>query len=619
MKVMIDTLTCLLLLTGLRVAQAVKIHGSRVAEILANGTNSSNSTTSSVCAGNRFPMNETGIYNFSGSRKFENVFNDSALQPVLQSDPDWLIGRYWKLQMTVLSNESSDREFAFSGSLNGFLNINIPAYAQGNNVSSIASVESTENHTHFEYRGTGFVENVVVTNICLRPALCSEAFNDSCPEAHVLKPAGTYGGTQRECCRPLMCNNWTCSPNTTYTLKSNADCIVGASDSACCTSIVCDPGLCNSSAWEPKPGTGWIGSTPEECCNPRMCAKYSCSDPTTWGKLPESVTETTCSNSSNSSNDSNSSNSSCSNESTPRVGSTDEECCYQMWCGAFDCYANTKFKNKSDHNATRGRSFALCCDVQSCGDYNCSVASQWLHKAANDSHGRRYNGSTDNECCKPKLCREYTCANSSAYRIASNLSEGARGSTDAECCTRRECEDYTCSDPSKYTKMASHVAEDAGGNNIARLGYSDAECCEPIYCNSVKKICQPCTKWATKPNFSTILGSTDDECCDKVMCSNYTCKQPTKYRLKGNYATLQGNSDKECCDPMYCSDFTVTLNTQFKKNYEKGRLGSTDEECSEILYCANYTCSQGGNVIDGSLWGSTDCECCSGNRTGCPS
>jgi hypothetical protein len=104
-----------------------------------------------------------------------------------------------------------------------------------------------------------------------------------------------------------------------------------------------------------------------------------------------------------------------------------------------------------------------------------------------------------------------------------------------------------------------------------------------------------------------------------VMCSNYSCKQATKYRLKGNYAILQGNSDKECCDPIYCSDFHVTLNTKFKKIYEKGRLGSTDRECSDILYCADYTCSQGGEIINGSLWGSTDCECCSGNRTGCPS
>lgn len=612
MEVKLHTLSCFLLLTGLGLARAVKIQREARSYTSAfhsrDATDSTNATENSTCADNRFPLNASATYDFSGAKRFENVFNDSAFQEGLKADPDWMIGRIWKLQMTVLSNESSDREFSFSGSINGFLNIVIPAFSKGEIITSVAAVESTENHTHFEYRGSGLVENVVVTDICLRPAYCSEAFNDTCPEAHVLKEAGTYGGTVRDCCEPLMCSNWTCSSGTSYKLKSNADCIVGASDNACCQSIVCDPDLCKDTAWEPKPGTGWIGTTPEECCNPRMCAKYECSDSKTWGKLPESMTTTSCS-----SDDS----SNCSNQSTPRTGSTDAECCYQLWCGDFDCHANTKYKNKSVQNATRGHSFALCCDVQSCSDYTCSVSSQWLHRPENDAHGARYNGSTDAECCSPRLCREYTCQNSSAYRIRSNLSTDARGSTDEECCERRLCEDYSCSDPSKYTKRANHVAEDGAGN-VARLGYSDEECCEPIYCESVAKICQPCTKWVAKENFSTVLGSTNDECCDKIMCSNYTCKQPTKYRLKGNYAILQGNSDKECCDPIYCSDYHVTLNTKFKKIYEEGRLGSTDEECSEILYCANYTCSQGGQIIDGSLWGSTDCECCSGNRTGCP-
>lgn len=605
MKVTLATLTCLLLLTGLGVPRAVKIHREAFygedAMDSANDSNASNASNTrrrrgGICADNRFALNASDTYNFSGAKHFENVFPDSAFQN-LQADPDFKIGRSWKLQMKVTSNDSSDREFSFSGSILGYLNIVIPAWSKGDIVSSVATVESTLNHTHFEYRGPGFVENVVVTDICLRPAYCSEAFNGTCPEAHVPQPEGTYGGTEKECCEPLMCIDWNCSSDTKYKLKSNADCIVGASDSACCEAIPCDSDLCNATIWEPKPGTGWIGSTPEQCCNPRMCAKYQCSDSKTWGRLPDFVTT--------------------GNQTTPRTGSTDAECCYEMWCGEFDCHTNTKYKNESEQNATRGHSYALCCDVQSCSDYNCSVSTQWLHLPPNNANGARYNGSTDAECCSPQLCRRYTCQNVSAYHINSKLGEQARGSTDEECCERRQCKEYTCSDPSKYTKMASHIAADSGENEM-RLGYSDVECCEPIFCDSVPKICQPCTKWTAKQTFNTTLGSTNDVCCDKVMCSNYTCKQPTKYRLKGNYAFLQGNSDKECCDPIYCSNYHVTLKTKFEKIYEEGRLGSTDQECSKILYCANYTCSQGGQIIDGTLWGSTDCECCNGDRKGCP-
>jgi len=264
---------------------------------------------------------------------------------------------------------------------------------------------------------------------------------------------------------------------------------------------------------------------------------------------------------------------------------------------------------------------AACCDAVLCDEFECSEETKYEHK------GKGVQGNNQTMCCAPKTCQTHDCNSTKMERFPHNAAAPRLGSTDEECCQVKLCKDQThvCLPSTKWVHKANHDP-----TKLLIRGIDDAACCNMLMCSSFA-----CDGLSWKAKNATELdglqGSTPEECCDPVWCEEWVCASAnattgadstgTQWYKKAdtNAFKWQGASDEECCLPIYCSQYVTQFPSKWRRKQDKSALGSTDPECYDPIMCANhcpndnYRCMAAGLVIREdavNISGSTDEECC---------
>lgn len=583
MKIL-QALTCLLLLYD---CVSVKLKVRKLRQ--------ENASTEEWCSDNRFPADKK--FSAQGLSQFQDVFGDAELadlREILDKDPLWKLGTTWEFKAKVHSDFNEDLAFGFPGG-GGFLRFNIPPSADEEEILVVDQVKALADSVELEYRGTSPANlsefAVDIWDVCLRPRPCS-AFSGCLPSYKYRNKQHGTGETLEDCCEPVLCKEELsngCSPDTKWKPTEDFDTRLGDSLARCCVVQQCSEATCSSTKYKLREGTGLLGSTEEECCDKLFCSDFKglCNPAHDSSRLPDLM-----------------------EDGSPRLGSSEFDCCNIFNCTAFDCSnpaGNGLWANRS-HPEGIGHSFAHCCDELFCSEVTCDNNTKFGPEASGERQG-----STPEVCCKPKLCKDYTCQGASLGIV----SPEAFGSTDGECCAERKCEDYTCSSATKWEKKPS-VEESEDGGQQPRMGFSDEECCVPKFCKNF--LCSS-TKWKSRhwPEDDKTLGGSFEECCDALMCSNYTCTtdydgdgQGTMYVKKKdtNSFRWQGSSDEDCCTPLFCSQYETKFPTKWRRN--TAQLGSTDAECYDPAWCSAFNgCGELKLIKDAThKQGSTVQECC---------
>eukprot|EP00440_Ansanella_granifera_P014344 gb/GFBE01015591.1/.p1 GENE.gb/GFBE01015591.1/~~gb/GFBE01015591.1/.p1 ORF type:complete len:619 (+),score=145.03 gb/GFBE01015591.1/:1-1857(+) len=533
------------------------------------------------CEHNVFP-NPGGVYNALGKAMGGDVVDGKDgkdLKEALAAEKQWAPGARWEFKAKVTSGYGVPLFFGFpggSGEDGAYLDFKVPANAADAEIHVKGQVHAHGDAARLEYLGADppalTDHSVNFTSICLRPQLCADF--DGCLPAYFyrVKETGT-GQSMDECCEPITCKDSLpdgCQPETQWTAYDDFETRLGDSLQRCCKAQVCTDDICDAQH-KPKAGTGLLGTTMLECCEEVYCHSFpTLCDPThDMSRLPDYL-----------------------EDGSPRLGSTEDDCCNVIQCVDFNCSVGRGlWANRENPNGS-GHTFHQCCDPLYCANFTCE-GSTWSPKENPDG----FQGSTHERCCKGRKCSEYECEDEKLQLVAT---PGERfGSTDDECCEPKRCRDYTCSSSTQYDKLpeVEEVEGENGKLQIARHGFSDEECCEPLSCSDFH--CQS-TKWTDRPDKADLLGSTYEECCDKILCQNYTCTsdydgdgQGTMYykRRDTNAFKHQGSTDEECCHPKYCSQYVTKLPSQWVRKVEpadKPLLGSTDPECYDPRLCSEF-------------------------------
>eukprot|EP00931_Biecheleriopsis_adriatica_P072578 TRINITY_DN4697_c0_g1_i1.p1 TRINITY_DN4697_c0_g1~~TRINITY_DN4697_c0_g1_i1.p1 ORF type:complete len:611 (+),score=133.06 TRINITY_DN4697_c0_g1_i1:83-1915(+) len=607
MKVLGLSLTCSLLA---RCVDAAKIQGLLQEAFWQQVHKKSLSTATADgdeewCSENVFPFPDKQ-YDAKGSNYGENVFGKddlAALRAELAKNPNWQADHTWEFKAKVVVDSFSgtlpELSFGFPGGRKGgFLKFQLAKREHEQVVQLKDAVQTSAGEAELDFLAEGnLLSSVIFSQICLRPALCSN-FKGCLPSLQWQNKVDGTGSTIAQCCEERLCkealtgaDNDGCAPSTQWKKHEAFDTTRrGNTLERCCVPILCDDSYnCSGTKIKRRQGTGILGSTEEECCEPVYCHELS--------GVCDSLKDQADPN------------------NTLR-GSTKEECCDALKCEDFDCSADGKWRNKTDFNGT-AHTFTECCDPNYCAEFDgCKNNTKYLP----DPHSP-LQGGTAETCCKPRLCTAHTC--SSQYKpLTSRLLRGRLGSTDIECCEPKLCKAFDCNPHDKWTKKPELI--DIGNNRqVARVGFNHSACCEPRYCRDF--VCSG-SKWKNKADDveNDTLGSTPQVCCQPQYCRDYTCTSDyngdgngTMYykRLDTNAFFHQGSTDEECCVPKYCSQYT----TQFPSKWERKddtqppRLGSTDQECYNPRWCSDFTgCSpvEGKRLIAGNVSGSTTDECC---------
>eukprot|EP00930_Biecheleria_cincta_P063760 TRINITY_DN4929_c0_g1_i1.p1 TRINITY_DN4929_c0_g1~~TRINITY_DN4929_c0_g1_i1.p1 ORF type:complete len:596 (+),score=107.56 TRINITY_DN4929_c0_g1_i1:53-1840(+) len=290
---------------------------------------------------------------------------------------------------------------------------------------------------------------------CCNIIACSD-FNCSKSDLWTNKSdnANISGHSFSQCCDPVYCANYTCAETTKYVKKENPP-VQGSSDDRCCKPLYCTNYTCSNSSLTKMTGGDRFGSTDEECCEVALCIHYNCSDSTKYWKKPNLVetdgvqgprlgnsddvccTPLYCSNFS------------CSSTKwKPKVwgpgndtvlGWTHEQCCDKVFCENHTCTTDydgdgngTKWYKRMDTNSLKwqGSTDEECCYPLYCSQYVTQYPTKWTRKRFT---GTPLLGSSDPECYDPKMCSKFCCdANKSLALVAD--AEGVQGSTEDECC-----------------------------------------------------------------------------------------------------------------------------------------------------------------------------------------
>eukprot|EP00931_Biecheleriopsis_adriatica_P086807 TRINITY_DN61391_c0_g1_i1.p1 TRINITY_DN61391_c0_g1~~TRINITY_DN61391_c0_g1_i1.p1 ORF type:complete len:758 (+),score=112.14 TRINITY_DN61391_c0_g1_i1:103-2376(+) len=262
------------------------------------------------------------------------------------------------------------------------------------------------------------------------------------------------GSSHQTCCEAKDCKDYVCSIHTKWShlppTNSKGQAFLGSTDAECCTPNLCQdwPGVCDTGYSKAHPSS--LGNTSDECCEKRPCSEYldglRCSDMSKWMRLSNHHT----------------------NDDSPRLGFSDEECCEPIRCS---------------------------------NNVQCSPTSKWTPKP-NQS---MVVGGEIEECCDPIWCTDYECQQKTKYTIKSNLTN-IQGHSDEECCEPLYCKDFVILEPTKFRRI----------DDDDRLGSSTADCTQTRYCSN-----HHCTKGALIGE--AVMGSTDCECCDDSMGSHSDC------------------------------------------------------------------------------------------------
>eukprot|EP00439_Symbiodinium_sp_Y106_P084096 s46_g24.t3 len=486
----------------------------------------------------QFPLDADGDYHATGLSRGEDLLNAkdlAAFQEGLKTTPDWAVPVAWHLSVTVNSSIKEPIKFGFAGS-GGFLMVTVPAEAAGVEVEATGRVAAGASDASFQYRDGPKAGRVIFTNFCLRPRRCEE--KDFCGQGWEPKPPKTVGNSRLECCDAIACKDAKevdgCS-STAWKQKANFDELKGYTKDQCCQPLLCDAKICGP-GFKAKNATGLQGSTTDECCEPAYCHEMKCPSSTQYTLLEHDA-------------------------DGPFKGSS-------------------SFLLVMDHAQTfQLPETGLWEESQPC------VAKQDLPRRTGQHIPRVPPGCDKNLCVTRMLI----------------------GSTDEECCELKLCKDYTCSDATKWSMKP--LMEDGS----PRKGFDDETCCEEIFCeNSIDceradggsptaaarlpAMCQP-GKWRSKTPEALVglQGSTTHQCCEANHCADYTCSTDsqgtghgTKWYKKAdtNDYRYQGSTDAECCWPKYCESYETQLPlTKWKRKASLGLLGSTDAECFEKRLC----------------------------------
>eukprot|EP00440_Ansanella_granifera_P062579 gb/GFBE01067854.1/.p1 GENE.gb/GFBE01067854.1/~~gb/GFBE01067854.1/.p1 ORF type:complete len:603 (+),score=174.57 gb/GFBE01067854.1/:1-1809(+) len=555
---------------------------------------------------NRFPADMEPSYNISqdvGVSPLTAIWDTEKLRAALKDDADWQVGMHWLLSATFYSDSTEDREFGFAGPNGGFMKIVVPAGEQDGKPIEVSSpVAVPADRLEFQYIGVpGPAEDhwttgkIFMTNICLAPQACA---NYQCPDHSDNTGAaeGKFGYSEVECCTPKVCKDIPveCAPATQYKEHENySKGLLGWNVDGCCTKIHCPVNLCeNMTTHSDKGDNGLLGSTPEECCEERLCATFKGCDGTTSKPLSIYIDG---------------------DESTPRLGSTVGECCEPIFCNLYEgCLPATDFKLIADADTVKGSDKETCCDVLKCEEVTCPNNTKWRP----GPNPNETVGSTIEQCCEKVMCSSYSCSNESLQYLVNH--QNRQGNSDEECCERKSCLNWQCSDDTKFVKRPDQTSAD----NTDRLGWSDEECCDQVFC--LAQLCDPSTMWKPKEGVEEkkVLGSTFEQCCDKIFCEDFVCDTDenqtgwgTKWYKKKDTNTYkwQGSTDEECCHPIFCSQYTTSHDTRWKRKENGSLQGSTDLECYDPRLCSDYCCADDSKVLIPHAekhQGSTDAECC---------
>mmetsp|Transcript_30146 Transcript_30146/g.54651 ORF Transcript_30146/g.54651 Transcript_30146/m.54651 type:complete len:656 (+) Transcript_30146:78-2045(+) len=593
----------------------------------------------SWCPGNRYPaINGSVDLIIHGKMAFDDVGPDGKLKQALIADPEWLIGKLWTLELEVTNNDDQDHTFTFAGGNDeGFFRFSVQKGAVNKKVSITNKVMAEANHSRMELRTDELTKpyGVKLSKICLRPVTCEYYFKHApegtCQDPYFNRTANpelVFGDNRSACCHELHCTDYdACSPNTSWQKRPDYDTARGSTTEYCCMPLRCKDwgklldsanasgnasgnasanesapesapeSFCNSTnhstKWKAKEGD-LLGSTPEECCDPKPCSAYKCSSDTLWKHKPTIYNHA--------------------EQVVLRQGSTDEECCDALNCSTVNCTITDKWEFNENSSTAQGSTPEECCTPLMCADFNCTPSTEWEARGVEGAQG-----STNQACCAPKLCK-LTVECDEHMQWNAHAKHSGRGSTQQECCEPKACMLYNCSDENKW----SHKS-DQDENDMDRIGYSDEECCDPIYC--ITNDCLPETKWK-KRNESELngtQGSKSETCCDPKYCHDYNCTgdfpphvKSTKWykRVDTNHHKWQGSTDEECCMPKYCSQFYTNAPDKWERlpdDGDKPRQGSTEQECYKMVFCGSYACegeSLKRKADADKVQGSTDADCC---------
>jgi len=288
---------------------------------------------------------------------------------------------------------------------------------------------------------------------CCKEAKCADLDCGVSPRGiwkNKTKPEG-LGSTFSECCDQSYCEHFDCEPATKW-VSRNLSSLRGWQTEICCQPLVCADYTCKDPTLMLKPVAGALGRTDEECCELKHCKEYTCSDSTKWTKRP--ILE----------------------DGVLRKGFDDATCCEEIFCmHSIDCERvdGSKWRTKSPLalQNLQGSTAEQCCDRNLCADYTCTTdldgdgdGTKWYKKV--DTNAHKYQGQTDQECCLPKFCSLYTTS-LALTKWKRNTTPGLLGSTDGECYMERRCVDEV---DCLALGLNVNVTED-------RLGSTRDECC----------------------------------------------------------------------------------------------------------------------------------------------
>jgi len=315
-------------------------------------------------------------------------------------------------------------------------------------------------------------------------------------------------------------------------------------------------------------------------------------------------------------------------------GSTDDECCMllapapgssdeEQKCSTsgVKCEPANMWKKKDGFDDIVGNTPGDCCEAVLCDDYECSEETKYAHK------GKGFQGNNQTMCCNPKKCHDRECSSHTLERFPFAPAAPRLGSTDEECCQVKFCKNQTnvCLPVTKWAHKA-----DQDLTKLLIRGTDDAACCNPLLCSAFS--CNaPSWKAKNATELDGLQGSTHEECCDPVWCEDWICDTAkdatgagavgTKWYKKADTNTWkwQGATNEECCLPIYCSQYETQFPSKWRRKKDKSAQGSTDPECYDPIMCAihcpndNYRCLNSSLVIRPNamnISGSTDEECC---------
>jgi len=91
------------------------------------------------------------------------------------------------------------------------------------------------------------------------------------------------------------------------------------------------------------------------------------------------------------------------------------------------------------------------------------VGTKWYKRI--DTNAYKFQGSTDEECCLPKYCSQYSTSAPTEWKRKPD--KNALGSTDVECYDQKYCSEYCCIGDNMILKP----------NSQNHVGSTDRECC----------------------------------------------------------------------------------------------------------------------------------------------